>query len=354
MSLHTLTERYCATVGTLTDERARAILASLPTSDSRLSPDTVEDCRSVAVIVAHGLADDDTVRNAIGTAWHLVTREALRDASRSDVSIGDTYAEADSAALDLPYAWRPDPSAPFRITSADVLATAVGILRESDPRTVDLLRVARLAVLLADGPRDWHDGAPIRDGLVSAARTLRVTVNRRTVRADVLAAFETVAETARNVTRWATYRHAHTWTGGDVQLELAASAVVMPGQPCAPSVTGTATSGPASAVVIRHRDSIGDAWRAEYVTGTTETETDDGDTVTTETVVTYLRAMTDDDARAALDTVDGETFRRTADVLTSDRWADRLAWTPGPVAKPNRLKRAGSGQTGPTVPARLR
>lgn len=338
-------------LSSLTAETAAALLSALPVR-STLSDVDHEDARSVAVIVAAAsLADGRTLADSVAYAWRAALTEATRDAAHAlpidSADLADTVRP-----VTLSRSATPDPAAPFRTTPADVLTMAIVLARESDDRTGDLLDV--IGACRADS---WHGGLPTREALASTAALLRVKVNPRTVRADAAAALAIVADYAETVTAWVSYAHpaAVTWT--EDGRTLADALAVPSGLPSCnalhpTSQTGESMSGPASAVVIRHRDTLADAWHAVTETYSEAVETDDGPEMVERETVT-LRSLTE--SRAAETLADAhavKAYRRTAAVMASDGWADRLAWSPGRVAKPSR-KPSRVGSTGPTVPVRL-
>lgn len=372
MSLHSLLARYVDRPGAsdaLSDSDALAaqVLAALPRTSTLPDADH-DDARTVASVVAilrHRL-DGMPILEAVAYAWTAARDESIRDSARAATPAdddADTLAQLAEALPDrttLPRAATYRPDAAYGWTVSDVVTVALSLLDDSQRDLLALVLSAPEESYGAGGRSDlllpggaWLCSAAALSGMVPDGTDPRSRTGRRLL-ADARAALSSLRDACAVVTAWSSATRARDyWTDdaravADAVADAVARDLDARGTTCA---TGTATSGPASPVVVRYRDSLADAWRV-VVTEHEETSTDDaGEETTTSTACAHLLSLSPDDAARALDSLYAvPAYVRTRATLDADAWADRLGWTPGPVRKSRSRKGSRVGSTGPTVP----
>lgn len=366
MSLASLYARHTLPEGvTADDEMARAILAALPTTSAL--PDH-DDVRSVAAWVAlckH--ADGMPILEAVAYAWTASRDESIRDAARDAVPASDDDGSWDALVeslpdrTTLPRAATYSPEAPYTWTVSDTVTVALSLL-DDNARAV-------LALVLAAPEESWtvngvRGGLPAGAYLCSAATLAGLLPEDtdpqsragRRLLALTREALASLREACAVVVAWsANVRARDYWTDdaravADAVADAVAVALDARGTRQA---TGTSTSGPASPVVIRYRDTIGDPWQQVTREHVETPATDDAPAVVV--LLRYLLPLTDDAARATLAASSAvRPFRPEQATREADRWADLLTTSAGAVRKGRSRKGSRVGSTGPTTPVGAR
>lgn len=363
MSLHSLLTRYTDRPGAFdalsdSDALAAQVLAALPRTSTLPDADH-DDARTVASVVAilrHRL-DGMPILDAVAYAWSAARDESIRDAARAAVPAdddADTFAQLAEALPDrttLPRAATHSPEAAYSWTVSDVVTVALSLLDDDARALVDVL---------ANVPGEsWWGGMPERDALMAACVLAGVRANRRTIRSDAARALSSLRDACAVVTDWSSAVRARDYWTDDARAVADAVADAVARDLDARgtrSATGTSTSGPASPVVVRYRDTLDDAWSV-VVTAHEETTTDEttGEETTTAHPCAHLVTLSPDDAARALDDTRAvPAYVRTRATLDADQWAERLGWTAGAVRKSRSRKGSRVGSTGPTVPIGFR
>lgn len=371
MSLMSLYSRHTLPQGVTVDNAtARAVLAALPRT-SVLPDADHDDTRAVASWVAlckH--ADGMPILDAVAYAWTAARDESIRDAARAAIPAdndADSFAALVEALPDrttLPRAATYSPEAPYAWTVSDTVTVALSLLDDNARALVDLVLSAPEEAYgqgtgragLPSGA--WLCSAAALSGLLPDGTDPQSRAGRRLL-ADTRAAIAALREACAVVESWsANVRARDYWTDNartlaDALADAVAATLDARGTR---SATGTATSGPASPVVVRYRDTLSDAWQ---VVVRTETETEieiDPETETVseieiETTTRTLYALSEIDAAAMLaEPYALSAYSRTRTTREADAYAERLGRTAGAARKSRSRKGSRVGSTGPTVP----